>query len=237
MHWLPQITMFSVNITTLCFPPLCIYWPCRSVLFREILVVQIKNSDLTTPSSITTPEEVTETMNIADKQKPNSSNTRHSGPCHAVTETSNLGQEGTPCFCTQCFYCTIIMSRNTGYKVHIWPQVNELQENICAEMICTYTCCRPTSTLQRGWDTQPAKLTGAGIKCESGRWSRWTDFLRREGGNLQHQLCWSIWTHEEMKSCETLYSAQSRKTAQPQSVFYAVSRSLLSWLINWLFRL
>lgn len=61
---------------------------------------------------------------------------------------------------------------------------DKLQRVICAQRsLCTHAC-RPTFSLQKSEDTQAAKPAGAGIKCESGHRSRWTDSLRwrRRGG-------------------------------------------------------
>lgn len=61
---------------------------------------------MTTPLGVTTTDELPETKKAVDnttspQAKPESFQTRHSGPCHAATQTCNLGQKDAPCFCTQ----------------------------------------------------------------------------------------------------------------------------------------
>lgn len=58
-----------------------------------------------------------------------------------------------------------------------------------------------------GEGTQVAQLTWAGIKCESGHRSRWTDSLRRRGDMYHRLCCWITCIHDEKV---TSYFAQAQ---------------------------
>lgn len=162
--------------------------------------------------AFTGPEEVTKPMQsrqcvclcCCHQQKSNSLlDTRHSSPYKAEAKRTHL-------VCRVNFYLysndsqTKVTSRNTSrsrstlFYHTAWISFNCISENRCkghqrgrtphshscpgSADIYIYTCCRPTSTLQTWWGTEPAELAGAGIKCESGHRSRWTDSHRRRGG-------------------------------------------------------
>lgn len=140
-------------------------------------------------------------------------NACQTGPCQVDMEASHLGHQGTPCFlCTtgnKCFDCALYLPGEiVGVKCR-WDHSGQTPK-------ATYvlpghypwassTQRRPTSTTQTRWGTQPAKLAGAAIKCDSGHWSRWTHSLRRRGGRVAPTVLIHLGPWREIY--ELLYSA------------------------------
>lgn len=125
-------------------------------------------------------------------------------PCHErepnllVTRDSGRRQEGARLSYLGLGEAHLVLSTHTTLimclkSLESWQEMaqkNKLQRVICAQRSpCTHTC-RPTFTLQKSEDTQAAKPAGAGIKCESGHRSRWTDSLRRRSRS-RRRATWS----------------------------------------------